>query len=100
MTQHVSNQSHRLPPSPLATRRLVLGLRQSDVATLAGIQRGHLSRLERGVNQPGWGTVQRLAAALTCQPADIFPTNVERPAANGAPDTTPANGGGRLGTEG
>lgn len=66
------------PPSPLRMRRLALGYRQIDVATLAGRSREQIRRLEAGECEPGWRTVQALAVALCCTSDELFPptTNV------------------------
>jgi len=67
------SRAHLWPPSPLAIRRLELGLSQADVAAAAGIYREHLSRLELGKRQPRPQTAEALARALQCDPADLFP---------------------------
>lgn len=81
----------RSPPSPLRLRRLALGLRQVDVAELAGLSREQVVRLEAGECIPGWGTVQRLAAALQATPADLFPLNDANPV--GQPGSVTATDG-------
>ena len=40
------------------------GLTQEQVAFEAGITASALSRIERGLNNPGWMTVRRIAQAL------------------------------------
>jgi transcriptional regulator with XRE-family HTH domain len=40
------------------------GLTQEQLAFDAGVTVSALSRIERGLNTPGWGTVTRLAEAL------------------------------------
>jgi transcriptional regulator with XRE-family HTH domain len=40
------------------------GLTQEQVAFEAGITASALSRIERGLNSPGWMTVRRIAQAL------------------------------------
>ncbi|HUR86324.1 MAG TPA: helix-turn-helix transcriptional regulator [Solirubrobacteraceae bacterium] len=87
-----SCQSLRTPPSPLRLRRLALGLRQVDVAELAGLSREQIVRLEAGDCTPGWGTVQRLAAALQASPEVLFPLNDEAPAGNGRQVTATDDG--------
>ena len=52
------------PPSPLRARRLMLGLRQIDVAELADLSREQIIRLEAGTSAPGQRTAERLAIAL------------------------------------
>jgi DNA-binding XRE family transcriptional regulator len=73
-----------MPPGPLRLRRLELGLRQEDVAQIAGLARETIVRLEAGTAEPSWRTATKLARALDCQPDRIFPFDDESPAANGA----------------
>jgi transcriptional regulator with XRE-family HTH domain len=40
------------------------GITQEELAFDAGITASALSRIERGLNSPGWTTVKRLAEAL------------------------------------
>jgi len=40
------------------------GLTQEEVAFEAGMTASALSRIERGLNSPGWTTVRRIADAL------------------------------------
>lgn len=40
------------------------GITQEQLAFDAGLTASALSRIERGLNNPGWMTVRRLAAAL------------------------------------
>jgi transcriptional regulator with XRE-family HTH domain len=40
------------------------GITQEELAFDAGITASALSRIERGLNSPGWMTVRRLAEAL------------------------------------
>jgi transcriptional regulator with XRE-family HTH domain len=40
------------------------GITQEELAFDAGITASALSRIERGLNSPGWTTVRRLAEAL------------------------------------
>jgi transcriptional regulator with XRE-family HTH domain len=48
----------------LRERREALGLSQSETARLAGIQQGHLSRLEAGIHGCSPKTEAKLAKAL------------------------------------
>ena len=75
-------------------RRLSLGLRQVDVARLAGLSREQIGKLELGhVTDPHHSTVTALAAALRCQPAEIFPLNDGGPVATpGLVRTSPGQG--------
>jgi transcriptional regulator with XRE-family HTH domain len=72
MSRSVEYTQHR-QPSPLAVRRLTLGLLQTEVAERAGVGRDYISRLERGEHQPSLAVARALAVALDCHPDDIFP---------------------------
>lgn len=56
-----------------AVRRLRLerGLSQEDLAHDAGLTTGTLSKIERGLSNPTWGTVRRLAHALDVSVAEL-----------------------------
>ena len=47
------------------------GMTKSALARAAGINRGALTRLERGLHPPDWGTLRRIAAALGLRPDDF-----------------------------
>jgi transcriptional regulator with XRE-family HTH domain len=59
---------HEQPDMDLATLLKRLredsGITQEELAFDAGITASALSRIERGLNSPGWTTVRRLAEAL------------------------------------
>ena len=44
---------------------------QQQVATAAGLEPAWLSHIESGRNNPAWGTVRRLAAALDVTMAEL-----------------------------
>jgi transcriptional regulator with XRE-family HTH domain len=67
-------------PSPLRLRRLSLGLTQAELAEAAGLSREQVARLEVGESEPRLSTIKRLAGALGCDPALIFPLNDDDPA--------------------
>ncbi|HWG07966.1 MAG TPA: helix-turn-helix transcriptional regulator [Solirubrobacteraceae bacterium] len=46
-------------------------LTQEQLAFHAGITSSALSRIERGLNSPGWTTVRRIADALEVSVADL-----------------------------
>ncbi len=69
-------------PGPLRLARLTYGLKQSELAELAGITRTQLGRIETGRCRPRRATVQALAWALDCEADDLFPTD-DDPAGNG-----------------
>jgi transcriptional regulator with XRE-family HTH domain len=48
----------------LRKEREKAGISQYRLGQLAGISKQSLSRLEMGLSQPNWETVQRIAAAL------------------------------------
>ncbi len=48
------------------------GMSQTDLAIAAGIHPSTLNRVERGVN-PNMQTAKRIAVALDCQIAKLFP---------------------------
>jgi len=58
----------------LTRKRESKGLKQVDLARLAGISESLLSRIESGhVKRPSFETVRRLAAALGTRPEKLFP---------------------------
>ncbi|MFT3864495.1 MAG: helix-turn-helix transcriptional regulator [Solirubrobacterales bacterium] len=63
------------PRSPLAKAirelRTKRGITQEDLAHGAGITVGHLSKIERGLANPGWSTVEAIADALGVKMAEI-----------------------------
>jgi transcriptional regulator with XRE-family HTH domain len=56
----------------LKSLRKLKGLRQDQLAELAGIDSKSLSRIERGVFLPSLDTVQKLADALGISVAEMF----------------------------
>lgn len=63
----------RVRPSPLALRRLALGLKQTDLCLLTGMAQSTIARIENGRRRPRASTRKRLALALGCSVDDIFP---------------------------
>jgi transcriptional regulator with XRE-family HTH domain len=63
------------PKSPLAKAirelRTNRGMTQEDLAHGAGITVGHLSKIERGLANPGWSTVEAIADALGIKMGEI-----------------------------
>lgn len=55
----------------IVRRRWQAGLKQSELASLAGITPGTLSRIESGVNGTTPETLGRLARVLGCTVADL-----------------------------
>jgi transcriptional regulator with XRE-family HTH domain len=62
-----------IPPSPVALRRIALGLQQEDVRRLTGLAQSTISRVERGHDQPRRRTRALLAMALCCNVGDLWP---------------------------
>lgn len=60
-------------PTRLRTRRVALGLSQTEVAAAAELSSGHLSELEGGTRNPSPATLARLALALDCDTTDLMP---------------------------
>jgi transcriptional regulator with XRE-family HTH domain len=63
------------PRSPLAKAirelRTKRGVTQEDLAHGAGITVGHLSKIERGLANPGWSTVEAIADALDVKMTEV-----------------------------
>jgi transcriptional regulator with XRE-family HTH domain len=63
------------PRSPLARAirelRIERGITQEALAHGAGITVGHLSKIERGLANPGWSTVEAIADALGVTMAEV-----------------------------
>lgn len=55
----------------LVRRRWRAGLNQSELADLASISKGQLSKIESGKSDTSPETLARLAAALGCTAADL-----------------------------
>jgi putative transcriptional regulator len=60
-------------PSPLRVYRVARNLTQAELAERAGVARITVGALERGENVPQLGTARALAAALGCDPDELFP---------------------------
>lgn len=58
--------------------REAVSLSQTELAERAGYTRQHISSLEKGINQPSWDTVRRLARALSVSVA-AFDAEPEEP---------------------
>ena len=53
-------------------RRVALDLTQDPLAARVGTSNDEISRIERGVREPRFSTIERLASALGLQVADLF----------------------------
>jgi transcriptional regulator with XRE-family HTH domain len=60
-------------PGALRARRIAAGLRQADLAEMAGVTQPYLSLLEGGERTPGLAVLCRLAGALGCTAGDLMP---------------------------
>jgi transcriptional regulator with XRE-family HTH domain len=76
----------------LAVFRAAAGLSRVELAERAGIHRETVARFERHEHRPTPATARAVAAALGCEPADLFP-NDARPADNRARATTNGQAG-------
>ncbi|MFE4939909.1 helix-turn-helix domain-containing protein [Streptomyces sp. NPDC056649] len=66
-------RAHYQNPAALRRRRIEAGLTQKALADLAGLSKGHISGLERGLAGASAPALSRLATALTCDVADLMP---------------------------
>ena len=48
------------------------GLSQEDLAYAAGVNRGYMSKLEKGASYPGLEIIGKLAAVLEVEPAELL----------------------------
>ena len=62
----------------LQTLRAAAGLSQSELAAKVGAHRQTVSKLERGVIEPGWPLVLLIAKALGVRPNDFDPAPRKR----------------------
>jgi DNA-binding XRE family transcriptional regulator len=65
-------------PSPMRVWRVAAGLRQSDLARLAGVSEPQVNRIEAGHSNPRLSTARALAAALSTTVDELFPATAER----------------------
>jgi transcriptional regulator with XRE-family HTH domain len=62
-------------PQRLKYRRVAAGLSITELATLAGYSKGHLSMLEDGKHHSASATcLKKLAEVLGCEITDLMPT--------------------------
>ena len=54
-----------------ATRK-VLNISQEDLAFMAGVNRSHMGQIERGLKSASLPTIDRIAKALNCSPAQLL----------------------------
>jgi transcriptional regulator with XRE-family HTH domain len=60
-----------IDPAAILRHRWRAGLTQAELAELAGITDGQLSKIENGKSGAGPGTLRKLAEALGCAVADF-----------------------------
>jgi DNA-binding XRE family transcriptional regulator len=53
-------------------RRLALGLSQEALADLAGVDRSHMGKIERGERNVTFLNILRIAKAIGCMPSDLL----------------------------
>ena len=63
----------RLLGARIKAARIALGYSYGDVADVAGVDRGTLTRIEKGEREPSAWVLARLIPALAIDPRDIFP---------------------------
>lgn len=82
MTNNVTEVARRRPlpqdPAKIVRRRYELGLTSQEVAERAGLSKGSVSLIERGLRGPAATTLAKIAAALECQPIDLMPDLPQR----------------------
>lgn len=61
------------PSRSLRVLRTHAGWTQADLASVAGVSRETVSRIEKGVGSPSLGTAKKLADALNCEVSDLLP---------------------------
>jgi transcriptional regulator with XRE-family HTH domain len=59
--------------SKLRIARLLNGRSQDEISGLTGIDQSKLSRVERGYGRLSLEEKRKLAAAVNCDPADLWP---------------------------
>lgn len=62
--------------------RMEHGVAQEDLANLAGIERSHLGKIERGTHMPTLALILKIARALGCSAADLMVETESRLAAS------------------
>ncbi len=54
------------------TARTELGIAQESLAHLAGIERSHMGKIERGDHMPNLAIILRIAKALNCSASELI----------------------------
>jgi transcriptional regulator with XRE-family HTH domain len=69
----------------LRALRHSLGVSQAELAKVAGLSRGYLSRVEVGMQSPTLEVIEQLAAALKVNPVDLLEDKPRRRAGRRRP---------------
>lgn len=70
--QHDKNQLLALIGQAIKQRRKALKMSQETLSNLAGVDRSHMGRIERGERNVTLLNVARIAEALKCNPSDLL----------------------------
>lgn len=52
--------------------RTAKGMSQEALASMAGVERSHMGKIERGQHMPSLAVILKLSAALECAAADLI----------------------------
>ncbi|QJI13867.1 helix-turn-helix domain-containing protein [Pseudomonas sp. ADAK22] len=66
------DQSLKLLGASVRARRLDLKLSQEALADLAGVDRSHMGKIERGERNVTFLNILRIATAMQCKPSDLL----------------------------
>jgi transcriptional regulator with XRE-family HTH domain len=64
LTEHFGQEVRRA--------RLSLNIAQEQLAAIAGVNRSHMGQIERGLQSASLPTIDRIAKALHCSPAQLL----------------------------
>ncbi|WP_078854352.1 helix-turn-helix domain-containing protein [Streptomyces sp. NRRL F-5135] len=65
-------RAHYQDPGAVRRRRIAAGLTQQALADRAGLSKGHVSGIERGLAGASAPALGRLATALACEVEDLM----------------------------
>ena len=68
----VKDQSLQCLGAAVRARRLALQLSQEALADLAGVDRSHMGKIERGERNVTFLNILRIAQALGCKPSELL----------------------------
>jgi transcriptional regulator with XRE-family HTH domain len=69
---HDKDQSLQRLGAVVRARRLALELSQEALADVAGVDRSHMGKMERGERNVTFLNILRIAQALTCKPSELL----------------------------